>query len=456
MVTGTESGAGKTTVALALMAALRQRGYTVQPFKCGPDFLDTGHHSALCGRASRNLDGWMLGGEANRALFARAIRGADAAVVEGAMGLYDGASGETEEGSPAEMAKLLDLPVVLVVDAARSARSIAAVVKGFESFDPALRFAGIVLNRVAGDGHYRLLAAALCLTTATPLLGYLPLIPAIAIPERHLGLRTAEETASVENWRAAFTAAGREHLDLTPLLGLNWPGASLRSEPSCASCAAQPPVRIGVARDRAFSFYYEDNLDLLRSEGAEIVPFSPIDDVELPPALDALYLGGGYPELYADALGRNAGMLSAIRAFAGQDRPIYAECGGMIYLSRSLMLLDGSVHPLAGVLPLEFEMTPRLVNFGYVRMAIAADCLLGSRGTEARGHSFHCSRLRRTEAHQPAYRLAYLLSGREEMEGFCQKNLLASYVHLHFGANPAFAASLVGAARAARTAEALA
>jgi cobyrinic acid a,c-diamide synthase len=459
MVAGTQSGAGKTTVALALMAALRQQGFTVQPFKCGPDFLDTGHHGALCGRASRNLDSWMLSREANRAVFSSASRGADAAIVEGAMGLYDGAVGETEEGSPAEMAKLLDLPVVLVIDAAKSARSIAAVVKGFESFDPAVRFAGIVLNRVGGEGHYRLLEAAIRRVSTTPLLGYLPKSAAIAIPERHLGLHTTEETTSAEDRLAAFAQAGREHLYLPPLLGLSWSGswsgsgAEAPGRAARAAGAKQKRVRVGVARDKAFSFYYEDNFDLLREQGAEIVPFSPLEDAELPPNLDGLYLGGGYPELYAEELSRNAQMLAEVRAFAGQDKPVYAECGGMIYLGQSLTLLDGRRHSMAGVLPLEFEMTSRLVNFGYVQMVFAADCLLGKKGTAARGHSFHCSRVRGGDALAAAYRLTYVLSGREETEGFSRGNLLASYVHLHFRTNPALAVSLVGAARQSQSAE---
>ncbi len=461
MVAGTQSGAGKTTVALALMAALRQQGFTVQPFKCGPDFLDTGHHSALCGRRSRNLDSWMLSREANRAVFSSASRDADAAIVEGAMGLYDGAVGETEEGSPAEMAKLLDLPVVLVIDAAKSARSIAAVVMGFESFDPAVRFAGIVLNRVGGEGHYRLLEAAIRKVSSTPLLGYLPKNAAISIPERHLGLHTAEETASATDRLAAFAQAGQEHLYLTPLLGLSWSGSGPEAgagaeAPGKAPRAAgggQERVRIGVARDKAFSFYYEDNFDLLREQGAEIVPFSPLEDAELPPNLDGLYLGGGYPELYAEALSRNTAMLAGIRAFAAQDKPVYAECGGMIYLGQSLTLLDGRRHAMAGVLPLEFEMTSRLVNFGYVQMVFVADCLLGKKGTAVRGHSFHCSRVRGGDALAAAYRLAYVLSGREETEGFSRGNLLASYVHLHFRANPSLAASLVEAARQSKSAE---
>jgi cobyrinic acid a,c-diamide synthase len=336
MVAGTASGVGKTTIALTLMAMLRERGLNVQPFKCGPDFLDTGHHGAICGRASRNLDTWMLDRETNRAIFLSASRNADAAIVEGMMGLYDGVAGGGEDGSAAQIAKLLALPVVLVIDAGKSARSIAAVVKGFESFDPAVRFAGIVLNHVGSDQHYSLLETAIRSVTTTPLLGYLPMEAAIAISERHLGLHTVEETASVENRRAALSLAGSRHLNIKPLLGLSWSGAAAKSEVVPAQCSEQKRVRIGVARDKAFSFYYEDNFDLLRENGAEIVAFSPLSDSVFPQNLDALYLGGGYPELYADALSRNAPMLAGIRALAEAGKPVYAECGGMIYLGRAL------------------------------------------------------------------------------------------------------------------------
>jgi len=453
MVAGTASGVGKTTVALALMAAFRERGHRVQPFKCGPDFLDTGHHGAICGRASRNLDTWMLNGEANRAIFLSASLDADVAIVEGMMGLYDGVAGGTEAGSAAEIAKLLDLPVVLVLDAANSARSIAAVVKGFESFDPALRFAGMVLNHVGSDRHYRMLEEAIRSVTATPLLGYLPKNPAIAIPERHLGLHTTEETTSSQELFAAFAQVGRENLDLTPLLGLSWPSMMAKSEAAPALRSGQTRARIGVARDKAFSFYYEDNFDLLREHGAEIVSFSPLEDAELPLDLDALYLGGGYPELYADGLSRNASMLAGICAFVQSGKPVYAECGGMIYLGQSLTTLDGRTCTMAGVLPVEFEMTTRLVNFGYVDLTFVEDCLLGVKGTSVRGHSFHCSRVRSGSATPAAYRLKYSLSGREELEGFRFKNVLASYVHLHFRGNPSLAASLVSAARQTQAAE---
>ncbi len=454
MVAGTASGVGKTTVALTLMAMLRQRGYSVQPFKCGPDFLDAGHHSAICGRVSRNLDTWMLDGAAIRTSFATACHDADAAVVEGMMGLYDGAAGDSEDGCSAEIAKHLGIPVVLVLDAGKSARSIAAVVKGFESFDPEVRFAGFVLNYVDSDQHFRMLEAAIRTVTATPLLGRISTGPAIAIPERHLGLFTTEETTSADDRLAAFAQAGQDHLDLTPLLEFEWIGAGAQSESAPAVQVEQRRVRIGVARDKAFSFYYEDNFDLLRDNGAEIVFFSPLSDASLPRDLDGLYLGGGYPELHAEALSRNTHMLTDVRAFAGEGKPVYAECGGMIYLGQSLALLDGGNYAMAGVLPLQFEMTPRLVEFGYVDVTFIADCLLGSKGTKVRGHSFHCSRVRAGRMTPAAYRLKYSLSGSEKLEGFSRANLLASYVHLHFRANPALAGSLADAARQTQVEEA--
>jgi cobyrinic acid a,c-diamide synthase len=453
MVAGTAGGVGKTTVALTLMAMLRERGLRVQPFKCGPDFLDTGHHSAVCGRTSRNLDTWMLDDETNCAIFANGCRNADAAIVEGMMGLYDGVAGGGEVGSAAQIAKLLGLPVVLVMDAGKSARSIAAVVKGFESFDPAVQFAGIVLNNVGSDRHYRLLEAAIRSVTTTPLLGHLPTEAAIAIPERHLGLHTTEETTSAENRLAAFAQAGQQHLNITPLLDLSWPDAAAESEAIPPPKLEQALVRVGVARDKAFSFYYEDNFDLLRENGAEIVRFSPLVDTALPQNLDALYLGGGYPELYADVLSRNTAMSAELRAFVESGKPVYAECGGMIYLGQALTTLDGRSYAMAGALPIEFEMTPRLVHFGYVDVEFVEECLLGNKGTKVRGHSFHCSRVLHGTHMPNAYRLKYSLSGREELEGYQFKNVLASYVHLHFRVNPTIAASLVRAALRARVAE---
>jgi cobyrinic acid a,c-diamide synthase len=444
MVAGTASGIGKTTAALAFMAALGERGLRVQPFKCGPDFLDTGHHSAICRRPARNLDTWMLDRDANRETFVNASRDADAAVVEGMMGLFDGAAGDRETGSSAEIAKLLNLPIILVLDASKSARSIAAIVQGFTCFDPDLRFAGIVLNGVNSENHYRLLEVAICATSSIPLLGRIPKTGAIAIPERHLGLRTAEEETATDDRRAVLAGTVRRYLDSGALLSLKHDSTGW--QPRWHTVPESPVrVRYGVARHAASSFYYEDNLDLLRRCGAEIVYFSPLLDSNLPEGLDGLYLGGGYPELYAERLSANHPMLREIRAFAASGSPVYAECGGMLYLGRSVNRVS-----MTGVLPLEFEMTDRLINFGYVEATFTEDCLLGERGTVVRGHSFHYSRLVEPRPLSTVYRLRYSLSGRTEEEGFSAGSVLASYIHLHFGGNPSVAKNLVARAAAAK------
>jgi cobyrinic acid a,c-diamide synthase len=433
VVAGTASGVGKTTVALAIIAGLRSRGLTVQPFKCGPDFIDGGHLALVANRAARNLDTWMLDAEANREIFRRASRGCDGVVVEGMMGLFDGVTGSSEEGSTAEIAKLLDLPVVLVLNAGNSARSIAAVVRGFETFDQGLRFAGIVLNRVAGDAHFRMLDSAIRQSSVVPVLGWLPMEADVAIPERHLGLHTAAE--GIGTSLSTLTRLGNR-LELDQLL--NATTHSQRFE-TARTHSAEPKYegsRVGIARDKAFSFYYEDNLDLLRENGTEIVEFSPLTDSALPKNLHALYFGGGYPELHAAALSGNGCLLKDIREFAEANKPIYAECGGLMYLAERLTALEGQSYPMAGILPVAVEMTKSLVHFGYADVEFADDCLLGKKGTVVRGHSFHCSRIVAQDPLRCAYRVRYSLSGRKEEEGFTHRQVLGSYIHLHFRSNP--------------------
>jgi cobyrinic acid a,c-diamide synthase len=457
LIAGTASGVGKTTVSLALMAALRRRGLVVQPFKCGPDFLDTGHHTRICGRTARNLDTWMLSKEANEDVLRDAAQGADVVVAEGMMGLFDGKSGSSDAGSSAEIAKLLSLPVVLVVDAAKSARSIAAVVLGFELFDPQLQFAGVILNRVASERHYEMLRAAIQSSCKAKILGWLPREPKIAIPERHLGLLGAEqiaaggETAIVVQIDELATLA-EQYFDMDGLLELECGlTASNRGHKDYSIAEDAPSVRIGVASDLAFSFYYEDNLDLLRELGAEIICFSPMNDIHLPHGLDAIYFGGGYPELYAERLSGNRQMLDSMRDFAESGKPVYAECGGMIYLSQNLTDADGKLHPMAGLLPLSMEMTGKLVQFGYVTVEFIEDCLLGPKGTVIRGHSFHYSRIASRSEIETRYRVQYSMSGKEEREGFHCENILASYIHLHFRANPTVAESFIASVRRVRS-----
>ena len=451
LISGTASGVGKTTVALAIMAGLRRSGLTVQPFKCGPDFLDTSHHTRICGQTARNLDTWMLSVETNRSVLRNAAQGADVVVVEGMMGLFDGKNGNTEIGSTAEIAKLLRLPVVLVVDAAKSARSVAAVVLGFELFDTELQLAGVILNRVASERHFEMLRDAITSSCKTKILGWLPKEPVIAIPERHLGLHGAgEHSGEREGMFDALASLAEKHLDLDSLLDLRC-GLEVDEQPTPRIVKSQvdDTVRVGVPSDHAFSFYYEDNLDMLREQGAEIVRFSPLRDVSLPPGLDALYFGGGYPELHAKELSSNAPMLDQVRAFAVSGRPVYAECGGMIYLSKNLHV-DDMHYAMAGVMPLSIQMTERLVQFGYVTVEFAENCLLGCKGTVVRGHSFHYSRIASKGDVRTSYQVQYSLSDEEQMEGFAQGNVLASYIHLHFRANPAVAENFVTAIRRAR------
>jgi len=440
VVAGTASGVGKTTVALALLAAFHRRGLSVQPFKCGPDFIDGGHHRRASGRASRNLDGWMLSHDSNQAVFIHGSQGADLCVVEGVMGLFDGVDGRSEAGSTAEIAKWLDLPVILVVDASSIARSVGAVVHGFSTFDPALRVAGVIFNRVGGANHYRLLQDAVTSGTRVRPMGYLPRKAGVEIPERYLGLFTANEERIPDSVFALLAELAEQTIDLDGV----WESASATIPTSGkVGEGSQRGVRIAVARDKAFSFYYEDNLDTLRNAGAEIVEFSPLKDTALPPHTDGLYFGGGYPELFATELAANQSLICDVRKMADQGLPIYAECGGLMYLGREIVANTGSSIPMAGVLPLTVIMTAKLVDFGYTEVSFTSHCMLGSAGTKARGHSFHYSRLGDVGPMERVYRTKNSMTQREESEGFRLNNVLASYIHLHFLSNPALADAFV-------------
>jgi cobyrinic acid a,c-diamide synthase len=432
---------GKTTVTLGLLYALRRRGLTVQPFKVGPDFIDPGHHSRAAARVCRNLDGWMLSKDENLTIFRRHAGQAQVAVVEGVMGLFDGYDGLSEAGSTAQMAKWLGLPVLLVVDARAMARSAAALVHGFASFDPDLTLAGVVFNRIGGAGHLHYLEQALSQLDGVKCLGGLPREAKLAIPERHLGLTTAEDHPLEAEHLEPLADFMEEHLDLDGLLA-SLP--VLEIPPEAPLEIAAPTVRLGVARDQAFCFYYPENLELLARFGAELVPFSPLKDRELPPNLQGLYLGGGYPELFAARLSANEGLKRQIVQQAAAGLPIYAECGGLMYLSQEIQDLEGRPHVMAGVLPLQVRMLKRLKALGYREITLMADGLLGPAGTKARGHEFHYSEIdAETGDLLRLYRLTARQGTETAAEGYYIKNVLASYVHLHFGSNPEVARNLV-------------
>jgi cobyrinic acid a,c-diamide synthase len=447
VVAGVASGVGKTSIVLGLLEALRRRGLTVQAFKVGPDFIDPGLHATLTGRPSHNLDGWMCGRDHVREVVARAAADADVAVVEGVMGCFDGVDGASEDGSTAQVAKWLQAPVVLVLDAGALARSAGAVALGFERFDPGLRVAGIIANRAGGPAHVRWLAQAVGAACRAQWLGALPHDPALALPERHLGLHTAAEGALSRGLAARLGDAVERGVDLERLLALATP---LPGPAAPGSLPGAPPrARVGVASDAAFQFYYADNLERLRAAGAELVWWSPLADRDVPD-VDGLYLGGGYPELHAGALADNSSVRKAVRAFAESGRPVYAECGGLMFLAESLEDLDGRVHPMAGVLPAAVRMRGHGLTLGYAEVTLAADCPLGTAGTVARGQLFHASSLGPVPARVERVYTLRAPGGAERAEGYLVRRTLMSYVHLHFASSPGLARAFVDACVMAR------
>jgi cobyrinic acid a,c-diamide synthase len=386
----------------------------------------------------------MLPRAENLAIFSRHCHGAGLALVEGVMGLFDGYDGASEGGSTAQMAKWLGLPVILVVDARSMARSAAALVHGFATFDPDLNLAGVIFNRIGSERHLTYLQQALAQLRGRRCLGGLPRNEALAIPERHLGLVTSEEHPLTPAYLQELADFLEEHLDLDALWDL-MPLVSQEEEAPITSRGKKPLVRLGVARDEAFCFYYEENFRYLRQFGAELLLFSPLHDARLPDNLDGLYVGGGYPEVFAERLAANAGMRTSIKEMAVAGLPIYGECGGLMYLSQGLTTLSGERTPMAGVLPLEVRMLPRLKALGYRQITLTTDCLLGPAGTQARGHEFHYSEITsETAGLSRAYQLADRRGGIPGVEGYCQLRTLASYVHLHFGSNPQVARHFVG------------
>ncbi len=444
IVAGTHSGCGKTTVTLGIMAALCQRKVTVQPFKCGPDFIDPTLHRLMTGQLSRNLDIRMCGGDYVEQLFASHAPTDGISIIEGVMGLFDGGN-----GSAARLATLLDIPVILVVDVRSAAESVAAVVKGFETLDPQVRVAGVIFNRVGSDRHLQLVRDAVDAHCRAAIIGALPRESSISLPSRHLGLHMGSE---VQLNRQRLVALVEEHLDLDQLLVLAGSGQESENE---ESQAVQPTVyskgreyvqdqtgenvRLGVAWDDAFCFYYQDNLDMLEQAGAELVIFSPIQDRDLPEDLDGLYFGGGYPELHGAALAANQTMRAQVLEFSQANKPVYGECGGFMYLTRAIIDTMGHQHPMAGVYPVAARMQKRLCRLGYRQIKTETDTLFGSSGTLAYGHEFHYSEIDPMPAEVER---GYLLDdGR--VEGYVMNNTLAGYVHLHWGRTPEVAEQFI-------------
>jgi cobyrinic acid a,c-diamide synthase len=497
IIAAPQSGSGKTTITLGLMEYFRRRGLTVAPFKVGPDFIDPGYHRLVCGRPSINLDGWICPPEFVRETFQHNSKGADIAVIEGVMGLFDGISGQSDQGSTAHVAKITGAPVVLVVDARSQARSAAALVKGFSEFDPRIRLAGVIFNNVASDSHARILREAIeSLVEEIPALGFIPREERLHIPSRHLGLLSADENPLSEVFLDHLAAVVRDHVDLGLLWMIGTQGSTDLDLPfgdyegssqdgeresrviTIGTGAAEsrcyifdsgdgeqpvptPAIRIALARDQAFCFVYEDNLRLLREAGAELVPFSPLRDELLPIDISGIYLPGGYPEIFADSLKEKRGIMAEIRNAIEAGMPVYAECGGFIYLSEGVEMMErghvgtaqndavqfGDLAPMVGIFPAHTRMLARRKALGYREVEFSRETLLGPKGRIARGHEFHYSEMGKMPASvERSYRVRK--SGMDlGSEGYTYKNCLASYVHLHFGSCPGMAESFVVSCR---------
>ncbi len=440
LIGATSSGCGKTTLTLGLLRALARRGLRVQPFKVGPDYIDTGWHQQVSGVASRNLDAFMLPDASLKALFLHHAAHADVAVIEGVMGLFDGYGLDPHYCSSAGIARALDCPVILVVDGKAVSTSAAAMVLGFRQLAPHLRLAGVIVNRVNSDSHYQLLKQAIERYTGVPVLGRIPVMEAVTLPSRHLGLVTATESSDPDleaQWnRLADTL--EQHLDLDALL-------TLASLPPCPPPAPLYPAELAnygagltlaLAEDEAFNFYYPDNLELLEQCGVRIVRFSPLRDQQLPEC-QMIYLGGGYPELYGEMLSANHAMRSALLDAHQRGVAIYAECGGLMYLGRALTDGDGACWPMVGVLSGTSCMTSSLKRFGYSEATAQTDTLLAEAGDTLRGHEFHYSEFSGDDPF--AFTLCKERDGDVQARwqgGYQIGNTLASYLHIHFLQRP--------------------
>ncbi|KAF0144913.1 MAG: cobyrinic acid a c-diamide synthase [Nitrospirae bacterium] len=460
VIAGTHSGGGKTTITLGLLAALKKKGLKVQSFKAGPDFIDSGLHRIITGRPSRNLDIRMCGEDYVRDCFYKHSMDADISIVEGVMGMYDG------EFSTANLAEQLNLPVILVVDAYGMAESAGAVVRGFASYEgqrakgskgqssknPDACLAGVIFNRVASESHYLRLKESV---RDVAVMGYLPRDLDFEIPHRHLGLTVAEENPIAEENIERLAKTVWEHVDVDAILSsiphFNSPlskGGHRGVDLSSSS------TRIAIAYDKAFCFYYEDNFDLLKDAGAEIITFSLLSDSEIPDGVDAVYIGGGYPELYTEELSKNKAMLASIKGWADSGRPVYAECGGLMYLSQGIYDFDGNLFKMAGIFPFETQMKRGRPHLGYRDITLKDDCIIGKKGDKLRGHEFHYSEIKPSaiSCQLSAITNCYALNNNKggadiQDEGYRFRNTIASYIHVHFGSNPDIANNFINFTR---------
>lgn len=451
VLAGTHSGVGKTTLATGIMTALRRRSRPVQGYKVGPDYIDPSYHAAATGKPSRNLDRWLLNDQVTQ-IFCQSGEGSWA-VIEGVMGMYDGMSGTHGYGSSADIAKELRAPVILIVDGSAMSRSAAALVHGFRTFEAGIHFAGVVFNRVKSDGQESLLREAMK-EIGMPVIGSIPREGWLSLPERHLGLVPVGERTLDDGYLNQLCELTEKYLDMdlvenvmleapgfpdesssVDFKGLNSEDCLPESKVTEAKVTDQDEIRLGIALDEAFLFYYPDALESMRRSGFKLVPFSPLHDKALPDDLQAVMIGGGFPELHLEVLSKNTSMQTSLRRFAQAGNPIYAECGGYMYLGDSICSFQGDHYAMCGIIPMKTEMTSKLQGLGYREGRLSADCFLGPKGTLVRGHEFHYSQTVFHSNPQPAYSL-FKGGDFKRFDGYCRDHIIGSYLHIHFAGFP--------------------
>lgn len=434
VIAGTGSGVGKTTITIGLMAAFAKRGYTVQGFKCGPDYIDPSYHTAVTNRVSRNLDSWMLKKEVVKEIFINGSKGADLSIIEGVMGFYDGKDPRSNVGSTAEISLLTNSPVILVVNCASMARSAAAIVKGFQTLSEEVNIVGVIANRVGSEGHYKLVKAAIEQECQIPVVGYLKRDESLTIPERHLGLIPSIERGELDSFFQSLGETVSETIDLNKIYELTDAPPIEISHKSIFKKQERKHIRIAVAKDQVFNFYYPENLELLSANGTELVYFSPLKGEKVPANVHGLYIGGGFPEEFAEKLANNYEVKSSIKKVIKDGIPTLAECGGFMYLTESIETTDGKQYEMVGAIKGKVRMNSNLVALGYREIKGRKGNYLLPKGFVAKGHEFHYSTYK-TEKELP---YAYDTTGlrKEKKEGVIIGNLIAGYTHIHFASCP--------------------
>jgi len=432
ILAGTQSGVGKTTISTGIMAALLKRDINIQPFKVGPDYIDPAFHTFITGNKSRNLDSWMLENQMVVELFLRNSQGKDLAVIEGVMGLYDGSGSEKEKGSTAHISKLLKAPVILILNGKGMAASAAAQVLGYKLYDPGVEIKGVLINNVSGERHYNLLKVAIERDTGIKCLGYLSANPDIYFESRHLGLIPTVEIENLRQKIEILAEMVEYTIDLDQIIEIAENASAVGYE--LVPLEKKPKkINLGVALDKAFNFYYEDNLDLLQQLGANLVFFSPLIDKELPKGLHGLYFGGGFPEVFAHELEQNSSIKYEIKRAIENGLPTYAECGGLMYLTKAITTLEGNRYEMVGVFDTQARMTKRLQRFGYVNVDIEGPCTITNGSSRVRAHEFHRSVIDDNQGCIHSFTVTK--SNNEENAWKCglkRFNTLGAYAHIHF------------------------